>query len=206
MSYQDAIDLLTPLVLIPLYWLLFRYSSIEATRLNEEIAFILLAVFWVAGQGMHLSANSISNLIENLAKSGIIDLTTSQIFLLTNFYDEWLSHYLWHIGVLGMILLLLIREWSRPAGEKTVWWETILGGLLYGITLFLITLEGQTAPLALPFFLLVTLFSFLRGRKRFGHQPLLAFFFTACLLATALYLGWGIYWRGFPPLSQLGLI
>ena len=27
MSYQDALDLLTPLILIPIYWLLFRFAA-----------------------------------------------------------------------------------------------------------------------------------------------------------------------------------
>ena len=27
MSYQDALDLLTPLILIPIYWLMFKYAS-----------------------------------------------------------------------------------------------------------------------------------------------------------------------------------
>ena len=58
MSYQDALDILTPLVLIPLYWILFKYAAGEGSSLVEEIAFMVLAAFWVAGQGMHLSANT----------------------------------------------------------------------------------------------------------------------------------------------------
>lgn len=167
---------------------------------------MILAVFWVAGQAMHLSANSISNLIENLARTGFIDITGSNIFTLTYFFDELLSHYIWHIGVLGMIVLLLYREWHRPAGENTVWWETILGGVIYGITLFLLTLEGQTAPLALPFVVVVSLFGMIQARKKLGGQSLLAFFFVSCLVASIFYIGWGLAWGGFPELSEVGLI
>lgn len=72
MSYQDAVDNLTPLILIPIYWLLFRYATDGTSSLTEEVAFVVLAGFWVEGQGMHLAANSISNLIENLAHDQVI--------------------------------------------------------------------------------------------------------------------------------------
>lgn len=62
MSYQDGFDLLTPLVLIPIYWLLFKYATSQPPGLIENIAFLGLSVLWVEGHGMHLAANSISNL------------------------------------------------------------------------------------------------------------------------------------------------
>src|SRR4030042_2921815 len=71
-SYQDVFDILTPLVLIPIYWLLFRYSS-SRSELAGEIIFMILASLWVQGQGMHLAANSINNLISGLADKKIID-------------------------------------------------------------------------------------------------------------------------------------
>ena len=136
MSYQDAFDILTPLVLIPLYWLIFHYAGREAPRLNEAIPFLILTVFWVEGQGIHLSANSISNLMVESLRSDLVDVTGSDIFKLAYFYDEQLGHYLWHIGVLGLAALLIYREWRQPAGLQTVWWSTILGGVIYGLTLF----------------------------------------------------------------------
>ena len=44
-SYQNALDLLTPLVLIPFYWLLFR-SSGRNSSLAEELAFMLIVHEW----------------------------------------------------------------------------------------------------------------------------------------------------------------
>ncbi len=73
MSYQDVFDILTPLVLIPLYWLLFKYSASGESRLAEEITFMVLAAVWVLGQGMHLAANSINNLAEGLTREGGIE-------------------------------------------------------------------------------------------------------------------------------------
>jgi hypothetical protein len=206
MSYQDALDLLTPLILIPIYWLMFKYASGKPASLAEELAFLAVAVFWILGHGMHLAANSINNLAGKLARSREIDILGTNIYNLTYFYDERLSHYLWHVGILGMIGLLVYREWRAPAGVRTVWWATLVAGVIYGFTYFCIFLEGQTVLLGLPFALIITLLTLLWGRKRMTKQPLLAFFFVSCLLATILFIGWGLYWGGFPEFSEVGLI
>jgi hypothetical protein len=206
MSYQDALDLLTPLILIPIYWLMFKYASGKPSHLSEELAFLAIAVFWVLGHGMHLAANSINNLAGKLASSREIDILGTNIYALTYFYDERLSHYLWHVGILGMIGLLVYREWRSPAGTQTVWWATLVAGVIYGFTYFCIFLEGQTVLLGLPFAVIITLLTLLWGRKRLAKGPLLAFFFVSCLLATILFIGWGLYWGGFPEFSEVGLI
>ncbi len=206
MSYQDALDLLTPLVLIPLYWLLFKSAAKGESPTTEEVIFMVFAALWVLGQGMHLSANSVNNLIEALAEKQSIDITTTDIYRLTYFYDEHLSHYAWHAGILGLAALLIYGEWKRPAGNTTLWWATGLGGFIYGFTYFCIFLEGQTVPLGLPFAVIVTLLTLLWGRQNLKQQPLLAFFFVACLVATLLFVGWGLYWDGFPQFTDVGLI
>ena len=206
MSYQDALDLLTPVVLIPLYWLLFKYAGGEKSNLREEIAFMALAAVWVEGQGMHLAANSIDNLIENLANRQVLDILGTEIYRLTYFFDEHLSHYLWHIGVVGLAALLMYRDWKRPAGIATTWWAIIVGGVIYGFTLFCIFLEGQTVRLGLPFVLIVTLLGLIWWRKQLAHKPVLAFFFISCLVAAVLFVGWGLYWGGFPQFSEVGLL
>ena len=206
MSWQDALDILTPLVLIPVYWLLFKYAEGKGCILWEEVVFMLLAALWVEGQGMHLAANSINNLIENLAKQQVIDIQQTDIYQLTYFYDEYLSHYLWHLGVIGLAALLIYRDWKRPAGIPTLWWATGLAGLLYGFTLFCVFLEGQTVVLGLPFVAIIALLGLIWGRRHLAHKPLLAFFFISCLLAAVLFAGWGLYWGGFPQFTEVGLI
>jgi len=206
MSNQDAMDLLTPLVLIPIYWLLFRQSASVSSSLWEEITFMLLAAFWVSGQGMHLSANSIDNLIEALARNQSLDIKPTDIYRLTYFFDEHLSHYLWHIGIAGFAALLIYRDWRRTAETPTRWWVTLLAGLLYGFTLFCIFLEGQTVLLGLPFVVMITLLVLIWGRKQLAQKPILAFFFIACLVALLLLGGWELYWGGFPQFSDVGLI
>jgi len=205
-SYQDVFDILTPLVLIPLYWLLFKYSASGESRLAEEITFMVLATVWVLGQGMHLAANSIDNLAEGLAREGGINIIRTDIYTLTYFLDEHLSHYLWHAGILGLTALLIYREWRRPAGVKTIWWATIIAGLIYGFTSFCIFLEGQTVPIGLPFTIIIILLTLIWGRKKLAQQPLLGFFFVASLVVAGLLIGWGVYWGGFPQFSDVGLL
>ena len=206
MSYQDVFDLLTPLVLIPIYWFLFKYAASEESRRTEEVAFMVLAAVWVLGHGMHLAANSVNNLAEGFAKIQLIDITGTDIYTLTYFLDEHLSHYLWHLGILGLAALLIYREWRRPAGVTTTWWAAILAGLIYGFTSFCIFLEGQTVPLGLPFTIVIVLLALIWGRHKLAQRPVLSFFFIACLVAAALFIGWGLYWGGFPQFSEVGLI
>lgn len=206
MSYQDVFDLLTPLVLIPVYWLLFKNSTGGESNRWEEIAFVGLSAVWVLGHGMHLAANSINNLAEGLAEKQGLDITGTEIYTLTYFFDEYLSHFAWHFGVLGMVALLSYLEWHRPAGQATILWVTILAGLIHGFALFSIFLEGQTTLLGFPFAIVFTLLILVWGRKKLPECPLLAFFFTACLVAVVLFTGWGLYWGGFPQFSDVGLI
>jgi len=202
MSIQDTIDILTPLILIPVYWLMFKSVTNNKTNLAGEIAFMVMAAFWVAGQGMHLSANSIDNLIGNLAKNQVIDVSATDIFHLTYFYDEYLSHYLWHIGVFGLAALLVFEGWRQPADEKTDWRMAVPAGILYGFTYFCFVDEGNTLPIGLPFAVIMTLLFFAWGRVRLTQQPILAFFFVSLLVATLLFAIWGLYWGCFPPILE----
>lgn len=106
MSLGDLLDVITPLMLIPLYWLLYRFDENKMPRLKEIMAFLLFAALWVEGQGMHLSANSIGHLLE--------EMKISDAYKLTHFYDEILSHYLWHSGVIGLSALLILKQWRNP--------------------------------------------------------------------------------------------
>jgi hypothetical protein len=195
----DVLDIFTPLVLIPLYWLLFKVGKNENPGSRETVVFLILAAFWVEGQGMHLSANSIGHLLE--------DVTDEDILTLTYFYDEILSHYLWHFGIVGLSALLIARQWRNPlTGEGNAWWAVIIGGIIHGFNYFISIVEAQTAPLGVPFAILVTLFTLLWGRDKLKEQPLLTFFFVAYLVATLFFSGWAIYWGGLPEFSAVGVI
>lgn len=194
----DVFDLLTPLVLIPLYWLLYSAEKKEM-KLSHVILFLVFAALWVEGQGMHLSANSIGHLLEGVKGSNA--------YRLTYFYDEILSHYLWHLGVMSLSVLLVFREWQNPsANEKMPLLPVIVAGIIHGFTFFSIVIEGGTAPLGIPFVLLAVVFGLVRGRKRLGKQPLATLFFVSYVVAMVFFIGWGVYWKGLPQFSEVGII
>ena len=199
MKSGDVIDIFTPLILIPVYWLLFQVSREKTPSPRETIVFLVLAAFWVEGQGMHLSANSIGHLLK--------EMEGSDVYILTAFYDEFLSHYLWHFGLVGLSALLIYRQWQRPfvGGRSGLRLES-LAGFIHGFNYFVTIIEARTAPLGVHFAILVTIFTLVWGRKKLRQQPLLAFFFVAYLVAIILFAGWAIYWGGLPEFSKVGII
>jgi hypothetical protein len=199
MRVADVFDLFTPLVLIPLYWLLFRLDGKSSPALGENLCFIIFAAFWVLGQGIHLAANSIGHLLAGMEGT--------DIYTLGHFYDEVLSHYLWHFGVVGLSAMLIYRQWRNPLAEgRTSTWVSILAGIIYGFTYFALIIEGATTPLGVTFTVLAVLFIVIFGLKALTRQPVLYFFLVAYLLALILFAGWGIYWQGLPEFSEVGII
>lgn len=199
MRNGDLFDLLTPLVLIPFYWLLFQIRRDLNPSQREMLVFLILAALWVMGQGMHLAANSIGHLME--------ERTHSDAYILTHFYDEILSHYLWHVGLVGLSALLLYRQWRNPfPGSSPTTRMTAAAGLIYGAMFFGVFVEGGTAFLGIPFMALSGLFGLAAGRKHWKTQPLLVFFLVSSLASLALFVSWAIYWGGLPQFSEVGLI
>jgi len=192
----DVTDILTPLILIPLYWLLFRQG--EAPSTLENILFLVFAAFWVEGQGMHLGANSIGHLLD--------DAKGTDPQLLTHFFDEVLGHYLWHIGMVALTGLLIWRQIKNPleAALSSLWSE-IVAALIYGIVYFIIVIEAGTVPLGLPFAVIVAIVG-LMERKSLRQQPITLFFVAAHGLALILFVVWFVKWGGFPQFSDLGWI
>lgn len=48
MKAGDVFDLFTPLVLIPLYWLMYRLDGSKAIGLRGSLLFMVFAAFWAA--------------------------------------------------------------------------------------------------------------------------------------------------------------
>jgi hypothetical protein len=205
-SYQDAFDILTPLILIPIYWLLYKHSGNNEPNPAGELAFMVLAAVWVEGHGIHLAANAINNLSEALARSKVMDITASDIYRLAYFFDEHLGHYMWHIGMVGLAAVLIHHEWQHPAEQETSWGTAIAAGILYGFSYFCIFIEGQTVALGLPFAVIIILFTLILGRGILAKRPLLAFFFVSFVVAVLLFTVWGVYWHGFPQFTDVGLL
>lgn len=199
MKVADVFDILTPLVLLALYWLLFRVGQPKPVNMSGMVVFFILAALWAQGQGMHLSANSIDHLLKGMENT--------DIYLLTHFYDEVLSHYLRDIGIVGLSAFLIMRSWKHPLPKSTESsGHTILAGLIHGFTFFLIVIESGTAPLGVTFAVLVAVFGLVWGRKGMSQRPVATFFFISYIVAALFFIGWGIYWQGLPQFSEVGLI
>ena len=199
MKVADVFDLFTPLVLIPLYWLLFRLNGHKPASVKENLAFMVLAAFFVLGQAMHLTANSIGHLTDNLKGT--------DVYTLINFYDEVMGHYLWHFGAFGLSALLIYHQWRNPlAAGKVITWNMLLSGIIYGFTYFALVIEGATTPMGVPFALLVAIFGLIWGRRKLEQKPVLFLFLVGALTALALFLIWGIWQHGLPEFSKAGFI
>lgn len=198
MDWADVLDLLTPLVLIPLYWLLFTDADRTDRSRWLDIGFLVFASLWTLGHGMHLSANSISNLL------GPGDTPVHE---LVHFFDEDMSHYLWHIAIVGLSVLLLIPPRTRTVAPAPVPWALILVcALLYGFTYFAVINEGGTVPFGIWGAVLIVFVLLVEARPRIRTNSLTAFFFAGYVIALVLFGLWYAYWGGFPEFSETGLI
>jgi hypothetical protein len=201
MHIADVFDLFTPLVLIPLYWLLFKWRKDDSNGIKENLIFMVLAAIWVLGQGMHLAANSIDNLL------GSEGITTGDVFSLIYFYDESLSHYLWHFGVIGMSALLIYRQWVLQSSPiRMVIWSSIVAGIIYGFVFFAMVDEGTTVPMGLPSAFLIVAFILVWMRGKIRLQPNIMMFVTGYSFALVLFAIWGIWQHGFPGFFEAGIM
>jgi len=146
---------------------------------------------------MHLSANSISNLFGP---------GSSSIHNLVHFYDEVLSHYLWHFATIGFSALLLSHINTSPTSECVDWTLIAPSAILYGLSFFLAINEGGTVPLGLPAAALIVLWIVFSRRRVAGKHNLVGFFLVGYAVAIVLFLGWYLYWGGFPEFSEVGII
>lgn len=191
MKTGDAFDILTPLVLMPLYWGFLQRISPSQPNPRQTLAFVILSALWVLGQGMHLSANSIGHQLAGQENT--------DAYKLTYFYDEQFSHYLWHLGVLGLSALLMVVSWRLIlSGESTGLARLLPAALIYGLTYVIIVLEGATTPIGVPFAFFGALIPLWMKRHKLAQRPGLAFFTMAYLIALVLFAGWGLYWGDLP--------
>lgn len=199
MKNGDVLDLFTPFILIPLYWKLFKVSPKNKPNQQETLIFMLLAVFWIQGQGMHLAANSIGHLTKELTD-------TNNIKVLTYFYDETLSHYWWDCGAIGLSALLIYRHGKYLKRDRTLKFILpVIAGIIHGFTYFVGIVESGTASIGVPFAVIVVCVLFWK-RRNTKQQPMLAFYFVTYLVACLFFLEWGIYHGGLPEFSEIGII
>lgn len=206
----ETFDLFAPVVLALFYYGLFIRVTAWATRgaLLASVPFLLALVVMVEGHGMHLAANAISHFVSQA--------DGSPAFATAYFYDEVLSHYLWHGGSLALAVILMGQSWrggmlSRPGSLGTRAMSAAALGfaaIVYGLTVAIMAIEGQTVLLNLPAAVLISVvYGALRWRcGQVSDALVLRFFAVGYAVAATALVAWGVYFGGFPQFSELGFI
>jgi hypothetical protein len=220
MSLGDLVEAATPLAVIPLYWRLFREAGRggrggagargTSDAGGADIAlFIALAALWAQGSGMHVAANAIGHHARGLAGG--------HLPAAIHFYDEVLSHWIWHVAVVGLSALLMWRDGRAAAlaahapspddgAPRSPLAAHIAAGVLHGFSFFVIVVEGGPAPLGVPFAAAAAVTGLARSRRAPASRPILAFFAVSYLVALVFFAAWGIRFGGLPQFSEVGII
>jgi hypothetical protein len=108
---------------------------------------------------------------------------------------------------MGLSGLIFLAAW-RSGGDVSCRppWDLVAAAIVYGLTDFIIVIEGRTWPIGVPFAVVLAggfLWAAIRHRR---NAPAVWYFGLAHLIALCLFGGWGLYWGGFPEFSQLGWI
>ena len=204
LKWQDILDLATPIVMLPAYWLLIRQPgwAPDLDR-SELILFLGLGAAWAEAQGMHLASNSIDNLV-----AGQVDVRAAPLIHL---FDEIVSHDLWLAGIVGLAALAYIRQLRHPLPVGTPddphdFLIVAIAGLIYGFTFFDIVVEGGTGGFGIPAAAALTVIPLLTSRGRLRREPVSAFVLAGHLSAIVLFAAWWVYWGGhLPQFTEVGV-
>lgn len=181
----DWIDLLTPfLVLLPLAWFL----ALQRPKRAGWIVAAIGAILYVEGHGIHLSANSISNVASS-------DATTVRTTDVIHLWDEVVGHYVWYLGLAVVLAVCTVsargRSLQLPRAAMAV------GGAVTGLTWATNGLEGGTAVFSLVWAMVAVAST---DRRATGLSTALL---AGGTVAIAVLAGFGIMHGGFPQPSSL---
>ena len=186
----DWVDLLTPYAILGCAAMVLVRA--DAVR-SHWVLFGLGGITFTLGHGLHLAANSVSNVADAVvAKAPIVHL-----------WDEVVSHYFWYVG---LFLVMAAMAWALRTHQFRVGAIDLAVAFLVAVTLVNNYIEGGTPWLGLAF-LAVGLVSGLLWRPAAVSRLLLVVGGVGLLLLV----GWGVYWLAadgsmFPQFSELGWI
>jgi hypothetical protein len=203
-TLQEAVDLFTPLVALSLAWLVLELAGGLGRR--GILVFIVLAVVWVEGQGIHLAANAIGDAFEKGAVRDAFYATPPGDLDL--WLDEVLSHWLWHGAYVGLVLMMLWRgRAATPNHARAAWATAALAGFVYGVTFFIITVEGSTTELGIPASILFLAWCVIEAWRGPRDRAIVTFFLAASYVTLIAYAGWALINHGtLPGFYDVGLV
>ena len=187
---QELFDFFTPIVVLPLAWLVL--SAASPVDRSAAVAFAAIAGLWAGAQGIHLAANAIGDAFAaGPARDAFYATNAGEM---DNFLDEDLWHWGWHVAWALLSILLLVtavraRAFSGPSTITTL--TAAVAGVVHGATFAIVTTEGGTAGLGIP--LSIALLGAAGYRLRTGSRHAILVFLAASSAVTLVaYLAWAI--------------
>jgi len=179
--WADWVDLSTPyLILLPIALAL---HALAADRLAWG-CYLVGALTYAEGHGIHLSSNSIGNV-----------RPPDEVWPpIVHLWDEVVGHYLWSAGVLLVVLAVARAAHDRPPPPSVAY----LLALTVGFTWFTNSIEGGTPILGI---LGATVLTAVGWTHRHGFDRTLLVAYAPALV---LFLGFGLWQGGFPQFTELG--
>jgi hypothetical protein len=201
-TLQEAVDLLTPLIVIPLAWYVFDLTG-GLGRMGF-ILFLVIAIVWTEGQAIHLATNAIGDAVPPDALDAFLQTAPGD---LAHWFDEELSHWMWHAAWVALSFLLLAatsRADAVPGAGTSI--TAAIAGLVHGATLFIVTVEGVTTLLGIPASIVLLVWSASLARRGLAGRPVVVFFLVSSIASLVGYVGWAALNGGtLPEFTKVGL-
>jgi hypothetical protein len=202
-TWQEAIDLLTPLVVIPLAW----WVLVGTGRLHGPafVAFLVIAVLWAAGHGIHLAANAIGDAYPVGPERDAFYATTAGD--LDHWLDEVLSHWMWHVAWVALSFLMLalaVGPDARDQGGAESRALPALAGAIQGAVFFFVTTEGETWPLGIAASAVLLAWA-TSERLRGSRHPIVVFTIASAAVTLLAYVIWAVRF-GWPLVEPCSLL
>lgn len=186
----DWIDLLTPFAILGTGTMLL---SVARPGRGARSVFAVGAIAFAMGHGMHVGANSISN-VEDLvvARADIVHL-----------WDEVVSHY---IAYGGQYLVLVAVVWALHNYPIGLQFGEVATVAVVTVSLATTYIEGDVAWFGLALFA-----GGVAAGVRWGRSYGTDLATAVCSCGLIMMVGWGVYWYAadrtvFPEFSDVGWI
>jgi uncharacterized membrane protein (UPF0136 family) len=197
---QELLDLFTPVVVLPIAWLVLTATG-PVSRSTAAV-FVAIAGLWAGGQGIHLAANAIGDAFAvGPARDAFYATVAGD---LDHFLDEVLGHWTWHVAWVGLsVLMLLVAGGGAGVGRSGASAPT-LAGAIHGAVFFFVTTEGGTVALGIPASAVLLVWA---GRDRLlgSRHPVIVFLVASSLVTLLAYVIWAVRF-GWPLVEPCTLL